>query len=44
MIAGAGAAIKQGSFPASGYSSRSATGTRDSMYASTASNRRMRML
>ena len=29
MIAGAGAAISQGSFPAAGYSSKSATGNRD---------------
>jgi len=31
MIAGAGAAIKQGTFPAGGYCSRSTTKTKDCM-------------
>jgi len=44
MIAGANAAILQGTFPAGGYCSRSTANTKDCMTVSTASGRRMRML
>jgi len=44
MIAGANAAILQGTFPAGGYCSRSTARTKDCMTVSTASGRRMRML
>jgi len=44
MLAGAAAALKQGTFPAGGFCSRSTEKTKDCMEVSTNHGRRLRML